>query len=76
MYIGDASGWHGLDQKPCRCTDAVVTKYQKRIPGPLPDRIDIHIEVPNVDYEKLSRDRVGESSKSIRARVQADEISI
>jgi magnesium chelatase family protein len=48
-----------------------VTKYQKRISGPLLDRIDIHIEVPRVDYEKLSGDRVGESSESIRARVQA-----
>ena len=49
----------------------MVTKYQKRISGPLLDRIDIHIEVPRVDYEKLSGDRVGESSESIRARVQA-----
>jgi magnesium chelatase family protein len=48
-----------------------VTKYQKRISGPLLDRIDIHIEVPRVDYEKLSGDRMGESSESIRARVQA-----
>jgi magnesium chelatase family protein len=48
-----------------------VTKYQKRISGLLPDRIDIHIEVPGVDYEKLSNDRVGESSASIRQRVQA-----
>ena len=35
------------------------------------DRIDIHIEVPRVDYEKLSSDRLGESSTSIRERVQA-----
>jgi magnesium chelatase family protein len=49
----------------------VVTKYQKRISGPLLDRIDIHIEVPRVDYEKLSGDRTGESSESIRGRVQA-----
>ena len=49
----------------------MVTKYQKRISGPLLDRIDIHIEVPRVDYEKLSGDRVGESSGAIRARVQA-----
>jgi len=48
-----------------------VTKYQKRISGPLLDRIDIHIEVPRVDYEKLSGDRVGETSGSIRTRVQA-----
>src|SRR5512139_1692475 len=49
----------------------MVTKYQKRISGPLLDRIDIHIEVPRVDYEKLSGDRMGESSESIRVRVQA-----
>jgi magnesium chelatase family protein len=53
------------------CAHALVTKYQKRISGPLLDRIDIHIEVPRVDYEKLSGDRVGEPSKCIRARVQA-----
>jgi magnesium chelatase family protein len=35
------------------------------------DRIDIHIEVPRVDYEKFSGDRLGESSEAIRARVQA-----
>ncbi len=64
-------GFHGDAQKPCSCAPAVVTKYQKRISGPLLDRIDIHIEVPRVDYEKLSGDRVGESSEAIRARVQA-----
>ncbi len=48
-----------------------MTKYQKRISVPLLDRIDIHIEVPRVDYEKLSGDRLGESSESIRKRVQA-----
>ena len=42
-------------------------EYQKRISGPLLDRIDIHIEVPRVDYEKLSRDRMGEPSECIRA---------
>ena len=64
-------GFAGDPQKACGCALAVVTKYQKRISGPLLDRIDIHIEVPRVDYEKLSGDRVGESSESIRARVQA-----
>jgi len=48
-----------------------VTKYQKRISGPLLDRIDIHVEVPRVDYEKLSSNRTSETSDSIRARVQA-----
>src|SRR5678815_1609709 len=63
--------YYGDTQKPCICAHALVTKYQKRISGPLLDRIDIHIEVPRVDYEKLSGDRVGESSECIRARVQA-----
>jgi magnesium chelatase family protein len=64
-------GFYGDTQKPCTCAHALVTKYQKRISGPLLDRIDIHIEVPRVDYEKLSGDRMGESSECIRARVQA-----
>jgi magnesium chelatase family protein len=64
-------GFYGDTQKPCTCAHALVTKYQKRISGPLLDRIDIHIEVPRVDYEKLSADRVGEPSECIRARVQA-----
>ena len=42
----------------------------KGISGLLVDRIDIHIEVPRVDYEKLSGDRLGETSESIRTRVQ------
>jgi len=58
-------------QEACTCAPAVVTKYQKLISGSLLDRIDIHIEVPRVDYEKLSGDRMGESSESIRARAQA-----
>jgi magnesium chelatase family protein len=49
----------------------VVTKYQKRISGPLLDRIDIHIEVPRVEYEKLSEARLGESSAAVRERVEA-----
>lgn len=58
-------------QKACGCAPAVVTRYQKRISGPLLDRIDIHIEVPSVDYEKLSSERLGETSEIIRKRVQA-----
>jgi len=64
-------GYYGDPQKACGCAPAVVTKYQKRISGPLLDRIDIHIEVPRVDYEKLSGDRMGETSEAIRKRVQA-----
>ena len=64
-------GWFLDTQNACTCAPAVVTKYQKRISGPLLDRIDIHIEVPRVDYEKLSSDRMGETSELIRKRVQA-----
>jgi magnesium chelatase family protein len=52
----------------------MVTKYQKRKSGPLFDRIDMHNEVPRVDYEKLSGDRMGETSDSIHGRAQAAEI--
>jgi magnesium chelatase family protein len=43
----------------------VVARYQKRISGPLLDRIDIHVEVPRVNYEKLSGTRQGEPSRAI-----------
>ena len=46
-------------QCPCTCASAVVTRYQTRISNPILERIDIHIEVPLVDYEKLSVDRMG-----------------
>ena len=64
-------GWLNDPQKACACAPAVVTKFQKRISGPLLDRIDIHIEVPRVDYEKLSGNKMSETSEVIRQRVQA-----
>jgi magnesium chelatase family protein len=63
--------YYGDPIKPCTCAPSTVTKYQKRISSPLLDRIDIHIEVLRVDYQKLSSDRLGESSEIIRKRVQA-----
>jgi magnesium chelatase family protein len=64
-------GYYGDPVKPCTCSSMVVTKYQKRISGPLLDRIDIHVEVPRVEYEKLSSARLGESSATVRERVEA-----
>jgi magnesium chelatase family protein len=64
-------GWHGDPERECTCSPALVTRYQKRVSGPLLDRIDIHVEVPRVNYEKLSSDRLGEPSAAIRARVAA-----
>ena len=48
-----------------------ITRYQKKISGPLLDRIDIHMDVPRVEYEKLSDTRSGEPSSAIRGRVEA-----
>ncbi len=48
-----------------------IARYQKKISGPFLDRIDIHVKVPCVDYEKLADKRNVEDSKTIRARVQA-----
>jgi len=64
-------GYYGDSLKPCTCAPVVVTKYQRRISGPLLDRIDIHVEVPRVDYEKLSGNKTSETSETIRQRVQA-----
>jgi magnesium chelatase family protein len=64
-------GYYGDPVKPCTCLPGIVTKYQKRISGPLLDRIDIHIEVPRVEYEKLSDLRLGEPSSAIQKRVEA-----
>ena len=66
-------GYYGDSLKPCTCAPEMVTKYQKRISDPLLDRIDIHIEVPRVDYEKLSGDRMGETWELIRVRVRPVE---
>lgn len=64
-------GYYGDPLRPCTCSDSTVTKYQKRISGPLLDRIDIHIQVPRVEYDKLSSDRTGESSSIIQSRVES-----
>jgi magnesium chelatase family protein len=57
--------------KACSCTSLAITRYQKRISGPLVDRIDIHLEVPRIAYEKLSDRRSGEPSTQVRGRVEA-----
>jgi magnesium chelatase family protein len=63
-------GYYGDALKPCTCSPGTVTKYQKRISGPLLDRFDIHIEVPRVEYDKLSDFRLGEASATVQARVE------
>jgi magnesium chelatase family protein len=63
-------GYYGDPTHACTCSNSMVTRYQKRISGPLMDRIDIHVEVPRVDFEKLTAERRGETSASVRERVE------
>ncbi len=62
-------GFYGHPTKSCTCTQNAVKRYLGKISGPMLDRLDIHIEVPPVDYKALSSDRKEESSAEIRARV-------
>lgn len=56
--------------KQCICTPTQILRYQKKISGPLLDRIDLHVEVPRVKYEKLADEKVAEGSDIVRARVE------
>ncbi|MCB8966913.1 MAG: YifB family Mg chelatase-like AAA ATPase [Chloroflexota bacterium] len=64
-------GYYGDPVHACSCSNAMITRYQKRISGPLMDRIDLHIDVPRVAFEKLTALRRGEPSAAIRERVEA-----
>lgn len=64
-------GYYGDPRTECSCSSAMVTRYRQKLSGPLLDRIDIHIEVPRVEFDKLSADRRGEPSDRVRERVQA-----
>ncbi len=55
--------------KECVCTPPQIQRYRSKISGPLLDRIDLHIDVPEVSYRELIRDPSGESSKLIARRV-------
>jgi magnesium chelatase family protein len=55
---------------PCSCTPVQISRYQKKISGPLLDRIDLHVEVPRVNFEKLASTELAESSEKIRGRVE------
>ncbi len=63
-------GYYGDPVRECTCSTSVIRRYQQRLSGPLLDRIDIHIEVPRVDYDKLTDERRGELSSVIRERVE------
>lgn len=62
-------GYHGDPERACTCNSSAVAHYQRRVSGPLLDRIDMHIHVPRVQFEKLTSAPQGESSERIRTRV-------
>jgi magnesium chelatase family protein len=62
-------GFHGDPKKECRCSPTQIQKYRSKISGPLLDRIDLHVEVPAVQYADMARKDQGESSEAIRDRV-------
>jgi len=64
-------GFYGDPVKECTCSPSMVSRYQKRISGPLLDRIDMFVEVPRIEYEKLATDDLAEGSDKIRARIEA-----
>jgi len=64
-------GYYGDPFRRCTCPAGLVSRYQRRISGPFIDRVDIFIEVPHIDYEKLTDNRLGEKSDKVQERVNA-----
>ena len=64
-------GYFGHPTRNCSCPNGAPARYLSKVSGPLLDRLDIHIEVPPVDYNQLSDSEAGESSTTIRERVNA-----
>lgn len=63
-------GYLNDPERDCSCSPSQIIKYQKKISGPLLDRIDLYIEVPRIKFEKLSNEELEESSEKIRKRVE------
>ena len=63
-------GYYGDGEKNCTCSSSHILNYRKKISGPIIDRIDIHVEVPRIKFDKLAGDAGGENSKAIKARVE------
>jgi magnesium chelatase family protein len=59
---GRPCGHHGDRARACTCPEAAVSRYKKRLSGPLLDRIDLHVDVPRVEYDKLAGDGLAEPS--------------
>lgn len=69
-------GNYGSKKKSCTCLPGHITRYRKKLSGPLLDRIDLHVNVPEVELKKLTNHKpTGESSKQVRERVQTARAS-
>ena len=64
-------GYYGDQHRECCCTPAQINRYESRLSGPLLDRIDMHLEVAPLPFEEMSNKRSGESSQTIKKRVEA-----
>ena len=64
-------GYYGDARRACSCSELTVSRYQRRLSGPLLDRIDLFADVPRVEYEDLTVEPSGEGSDAVRARVTA-----
>ncbi len=62
-------GYLNDNLKECICAPSQIIRYKRKLSGPLLDRIDLHIEVPRLKYEEMSRESFGETSKTVRERV-------
>ncbi len=64
-------GYQSDPEKHCICTPTQIIRYQKKVSGPILDRIDIHIEVPRIKYDKLASEKVAEESAKVKERVES-----
>jgi magnesium chelatase family protein len=63
-------GYYGDPEKECTCTQRDINRYQRKISGPIMDRIDLYVEVPHVKYEKLTDEKTEGSSQELRQKVE------
>jgi magnesium chelatase family protein len=67
-------GYYGDPFKECKCSVGEISRYHKKISGPLLDRIDIFLDVPHIDYEKLTESKLSEPSAEVGERIKASHM--
>lgn len=68
-------GYFGSTKRACKCQPGIIYRYQTKISGPILDRIDLHIQVPEVPIEKLATQANAEKSSTIQSRVEAARLT-